>query len=133
MHPLSRGIAFADPGVQPAIDPNYFANPADTSPLKDVVRKQVAPTPEQSATDEALFEYIKENCNTVYHPLGAAAMLPREMIDPELKVYGTQSVDASVIPFELSAHIQGTVYAITEKARTGLLCSPVCIVVNNIC
>ncbi len=66
-----------------------------TSPLSDVVRKQVAPSPEQSATDEALVEYIKNNCNTVYHPLGSAAMLPQEdggVVSPELKVYGTANL-----------------------------------------
>ncbi|EIW60103.1 GMC oxidoreductase [Trametes versicolor FP-101664 SS1] len=114
MHPLSRGsvhIVSADPKHPPAIDPNYFANPVDlemmlalikftlklyqTTPLCDVVRKQVAPSPEQSATDEALVKYIKDNCNTVYHPIGSAAMLPREdggVVSPDLRVYGTANL-----------------------------------------
>lgn len=66
-----------------------------TTPLCDVVRKQVAPSPEQSATDEALVKYIKDNCNTVYHPIGSAAMLPREdggVVSPDLRVYGTANL-----------------------------------------
>ena len=50
---------------------------------------------EESATDEALIEYIKNNCNTVYHPLGSAAMLPEEdggVVSPELRVYGTANL-----------------------------------------
>ncbi|KAJ8474322.1 hypothetical protein ONZ51_g7298 [Trametes cubensis] len=142
MHPLSRGsvhIASADPTAPPAIDPNYFSNPLDlemllailkftldkvykTSPFSDPVRKQVSPSPEECASDETLKEYIKNNCGCVYHPLGSASMLPREdggVVDPQLKVYGTANVrvvDASVIPMQLSAHTQATVYAIAEKA-----------------
>ncbi|KAI0332148.1 GMC oxidoreductase [Cubamyces sp. BRFM 1775] len=141
MHPLSRGsvhIASADPAAPPAIDPNYFSNPLDlemllailkftidkaykTSPFSDPVRKQVSPSPEECASDETLKEYIKNNCGCVYHPLGSASMLPREdggVVDPQLKVYGTANVrvvDASVIPIQLSAHTQATVYAIAEK------------------
>ncbi|KAI8989658.1 GMC oxidoreductase [Trametes punicea] len=142
LHPLSRGsvhIASPDPMEPPAIDPNYFSNPSDldmllnifkftldklykTSPFGDVVRKQISPRPEEADSDEALKEYIKNNCGCVYHPLGTASMLPREdggVVDPQLKVYGTANVrvvDASVIPLQLSAHTQATVYAIAEKA-----------------
>ncbi|KAI0819515.1 GMC oxidoreductase [Trametes gibbosa] len=142
LHPLSRGsahIVSADPKTPSAIDPNYMENPVDlemmlaamkftlkmyqSEPLRGVVRKQITPTPEQSATDEALIEYIKNNCATVFHPLGTAAMLPREdggVVSPRLQVYGTANlrvVDASVLPFQLSAHLQSTIYAIAEKVR----------------
>ncbi|KAI9057886.1 GMC oxidoreductase [Trametes sanguinea] len=142
LHPLSRGsvhLASSDPAAAPAIDPNYFANSLDldmllnafrftldqlykTSPFGDVVRKLVTPSPEDVASDAALKEYIKNNCGCVYHPLGSASMLPREdggVVDPQLKVYGAANVrvvDASVIPLEISAHTQATVYAIAEKA-----------------
>ncbi|KAJ6455583.1 glucose-methanol-choline oxidoreductase [Mycena vitilis] len=49
-------------------------------------------------------------------------MLPREdggVVGPSLKVYGTVNVsviDAPIIPINLSAHPQATLYAIAEKA-----------------
>ncbi|RDX56525.1 alcohol oxidase [Lentinus brumalis] len=141
MHPLSRGsvhVSSKDPKAPPAIDPNYFSNPVDmevllatvkfalklyeTSPIKDSVIGRIAPTAKDCASDEALVEYIKNGCGCVYHPLGTASMLPREdggVVDPELRVYGTANVrvvDASILPMELAAHIQATVYAVAEKA-----------------
>jgi choline dehydrogenase-like flavoprotein len=65
--------------------------------------------------------YIKANIATVFHPVGTAAMAPREIggvVDPELKVYGTKNlrvVDASVIPLQLGATPMSTIYAIAEK------------------
>lgn len=56
------------------------------------------------------------------HPLGTAAMMPRELggvVDAQLKVYGTENVrvvDASVMPFQVSGHVSSTIYAIAEKA-----------------
>ncbi|KAI1796448.1 alcohol oxidase [Ganoderma leucocontextum] len=141
MHPLSRGsvhIASADPTAPPAIDPNYLAHPQDlqmtlslvklalkvfeTKPLADDVRQLVAPSPEQASTDEGLIEHIKNSCSCVFHPVGTVSMLPREdggVVDPQLRVYGTANlrvVDASILPMQLSAHTQGTVYALAEKA-----------------
>ncbi|KAI0724007.1 alcohol oxidase [Cerioporus squamosus] len=142
MHPFSRGsvhISSADPKAPPAIDPNYFSNPLDLeillalikfalklydmSPIRESVVRRVAPTAEECSSDEALLEYIKNfGCGCIYHPLGTASMLPREdggVVDPELKVYGTANVrvvDASILPLEVAAHIQATVYAVAEKA-----------------
>ncbi|TFK84290.1 GMC oxidoreductase [Polyporus arcularius HHB13444] len=141
LHPLSRGsvhIASADPQAPPTIDPAYLSRPEDlevllaavkfslaffkTTALGDVVRKQLAPAPEVAASDDALRDYIKETCSCVYHPLGTAAMLPKQhggVVDPELKVYGTANlrvVDASILPMQIAAHTQATVYAIAERA-----------------
>ncbi|KAI0743801.1 GMC oxidoreductase [Daedaleopsis nitida] len=141
LHPLSRGsvhIASADPTAPPAIDPDYFSKQEDldvllaivkftikffeTSPFSDIVRSQVAPSPDITASDEALLEYIKNTCICVFHPVGTVSMLPKEdggVVDPELRVYGTANVrvvDASIIPLQIAAHSQATVYALAEKA-----------------
>ncbi|OSD00955.1 GMC oxidoreductase [Trametes coccinea BRFM310] len=141
-HPLSRGsvhIASADPLAPPAIDPNYFANDADltlvvrvvqaairlynTPPLSNHVKKLLLPPPDAIARgEEGLADYVRDNCGPVYHPVGTAAMMPREdggVVDPTLKVYGTSNlrvVDCSIIPLELSCHTQSIAYAIGEKA-----------------
>ncbi|KAJ3019429.1 hypothetical protein NUW54_g89 [Trametes sanguinea] len=116
----------------------YLSNPADlpvlaavlkfvlkayrTEPLEEAVRKQVAPSIEESASDEALAEYVKNTCASSYHPLGTAAMLPFEdggVVGPDLRIHGTANLrvaDASILPMQLSAHTQATVYAIAEKA-----------------
>ncbi|TFK85975.1 GMC oxidoreductase [Polyporus arcularius HHB13444] len=141
MHPLSRGtvhITSADPTAAPAIDPSYFSRPEDldvllasvkfslaffkTGPLADVVRTQAFPTPEEACSDDALKEYIKNTLGCVFHPVGTASMLPKEdggVVDSELRVYGTANVrvvDASILPLQIAAHTQATVYAIAEKA-----------------
>jgi hypothetical protein len=45
------------------------------------------------------------------------------VVDGTLKVHGTTNlrvIDASVLPFELAAHTQATVYAIAEMVRLAL-------------
>ena len=123
-HPLSRGtvhIASADPRAPPRIDPNYFGNEADldlyvhvvqyalkvleTEPLKRFVKELVMPRPETLEKGrEGLIEFIRENCRQVFHPVGTAAMMPREdggVVDSKLRVYGTRNlrvVSASFTP-----------------------------------
>ncbi|KAI0707691.1 GMC oxidoreductase [Earliella scabrosa] len=142
-HPFSRGsvhIASSDPKSPPAIDPNYLSNPLDveimlalvkfglkvyeTSPIREAIVRNFVPQAAADGTelsDDVLVEYIKNTCSCVFHPLGSASMLPREdggVVDPELRVYGTANVrvvDASILPMQIAAHIQATVYAVAEK------------------
>lgn len=116
MHPLSRGsvhIASADPLAPPAIDLNCFANEADldvlvhavefvlqkltkTAPLGGHVIQTVVPPKDLVAKGrEGLKEYARATCAPSFHPVGTAAMLPREdggVIDSKLKVYGTSNL-----------------------------------------
>ncbi|CZR59352.1 related to choline dehydrogenase and related flavoproteins [Phialocephala subalpina] len=75
-----------------------------------------------NATDAEWKEYIKGAFRSNFHPVGTAAMMPREkggVVDTSLKVYGTSNVrvvDASVLPFQVCGHLTSTLYAIAEKA-----------------
>lgn len=140
LHPFSRGsvhVQSADPTAPPAIDPGYLSNPVDleilaravqfsrklaqADPLKDSVVAFLRPDPSRESLDE-IKEYCKEALCPIYHPVGTAAMLPKEdggVVDSHLTVYGTKNlrvVDASVFPLELSAHLQSSLYGLAEKA-----------------
>ncbi|KAL0572987.1 hypothetical protein V5O48_008978 [Marasmius crinis-equi] len=142
--PLSRGyvhITSADPADKVEVNPRYLSVESDFEmlvgllklgtklysfpPLSDSVKGLVFPSlPEdESKRDQALREYVRSACLSGVHPLGTAALMPRELggvVDEKLKVYGTLNlrvVDLSVVPIMLSTHPQTTVYAIAEKAR----------------
>ncbi|KAF3939091.1 hypothetical protein ABW19_dt0210004 [Dactylella cylindrospora] len=140
MHPFSKGHVHIDPtnpSGPPVIDPNYLANQYDkesltqtvkylrkiasTAPLKDIIVAEYEPGKEIS-TDKQVENYAIDTVGSLWHPLGTCAMLPKSkngVVDSNLKVYGTTNlrvVDASVIPVQLSAHVQTAVYGIAERA-----------------
>lgn len=140
MHTLSRGnvhINASNPRGSPIIDPRYLSNEYDlqaviaatklnrkiasTAPMKDIVESEYEPS-SAVKTDEDWKQFALNHTLTIYHPLGSCAMLPKEdggVVSPELKVYGTSNlrvVDASVIPVQLSAHVQTAIYGIAERA-----------------
>ncbi|KAJ2932023.1 hypothetical protein H1R20_g5072, partial [Candolleomyces eurysporus] len=90
-------------------------------PLAAIQAKELAPGP-STKTDVQIADYGRQHAGTVFHPLGTAAMLPREkggVVDHKLRVYGTKNlrvVDASIIPVQIGAHPMATIYAIAEKA-----------------
>lgn len=63
------------------------------------------------------------------HPIGTCGMggdrgIERGVVDERLRVYGVKAlrvVDASVMPLQISAHLQATVYAIAEKGASMVL------------
>ncbi|WYZ37838.1 hypothetical protein EsH8_II_001344 [Colletotrichum jinshuiense] len=142
LHPLSRGtieIDTADPFFkEPVVDYRALSNPADVDIQVEFIRftrKYFLETslvefgPEERApganltTFEALSAAIRAQVSpTTFHPVGTAAMLPRELggvVDEKLLVYGVKGlsvVDASVQPDLPGAYTQQTVYAVAEKA-----------------
>jgi choline dehydrogenase len=65
--------------------------------------------------------FVRENCSTLFHPCGTAAMGtgPDAVVDPALSVYGVAGLrvaDASVIPVIPSCNTQAPVIAIAERA-----------------
>jgi choline dehydrogenase-like flavoprotein len=131
-----------------SIDPQYFAGPhgaldlelalhahrfaatiCATPPLASILRAQVWPPPEDNSDDEALRSWLRRVATTDWHPVGTCAMGGRGgaragVVDARLRVYGVEGLrvaDASVMPLQISAHLQATVYAIAEKAAAMIL------------
>ncbi|KAJ3572934.1 hypothetical protein NP233_g2760 [Leucocoprinus birnbaumii] len=141
LHPFSRGsvhITSTDPFTHPSIDLSALDNEFDfqvllkglklirkvfteTKAFGDVIAKEVAPG-SMGDTDEGLEKYMRSGLMTIFHPMGTAAMMKREdrgVVDERMRVYGVDRlriVDASILPFQVGAHLQATVYALAEKA-----------------
>ncbi|KAH7371386.1 GMC oxidoreductase-like protein [Pyrenochaeta sp. MPI-SDFR-AT-0127] len=141
LHPLSRGtvrLNLTNPFSQPLLDYRSGTNPVDfdlhLAHLKflrrmldtDVMRKYGTLETSPGAkvqSDEALIEHIKDSMTLSFmHPCCTAAMLPRSLggvVGPDLRVHGTTGLrvaDMSILPFQISAHLSATAYAVGEKA-----------------
>lgn len=131
----------------PTIDPRYYgggggavdfdvmvqcARFADTicrtEPLARLVRSRVSPPP-AVASEDAWRSWVRDQTVSDWHPVGTCAMGGRRgidggVVDARLRVYGVQRlrvIDASVMPLQISAHLQATVYAIAEKGASLIL------------
>ncbi|KAM5343757.1 hypothetical protein ACJ41O_012294 [Fusarium nematophilum] len=145
MHPMSRGSVHINPDAptgKPVIDLKYFDNEydlraiiegakfarkvAETEPLRSVWEVETEPGPEVT-TDEQFRDFAVNTVNSFYHPVGTCAMLPKKdggVVDSDLKVYGTKNlrvVDASIIPIQISGHIQTAVYGVAETAAKKII------------
>ncbi|KAK4505507.1 hypothetical protein PRZ48_003470 [Zasmidium cellare] len=147
-YPFSRGSIHAksaDPNEAPVIDPQYYENEGqidreiqlhaagfgqkilETEPLKSFVKGRVWPPPGVSKAEWN--DWIVGNTTTDWHPVATCAMGGKEgkeggVVDERLRVYGVKGlrvVDASVMPLQISAHLQATVYAIGEKGADLIL------------
>ncbi|KAI1451730.1 GMC oxidoreductase [Annulohypoxylon moriforme] len=125
----------------PIIDPGYYSGPhgeldldvmiqgirfADkicrSAPLSDVVHSRVFP-PSSVESDDELRDWAIKNTSTDWHPVGTCGMggsggIRSGVVDDRLRVYGVKRLrvaDASIMPLQISAHLQATVYAIAEK------------------
>lgn len=122
-----------------------------TKPLSDIILSRVFPpldptpnTHHQEAGKKGAVEFapwICDNTITDWHPVGTCAMgrdphTPSTnapinthidngfVVNGRLQVYGVRGLrvaDASVMPLQISAHLQSTVYAIGEKGATMIL------------
>lgn len=140
--PLSRGcLQIVSPSIadQPVIELNYFSDPAgydmDTmiyglrrareiatlEPLSDLLGNEIFPGPDVQA-DGALEQYVRETCETVYHPAGTCKIGdvedPLAVVTPSLKVRGISNLriaDASVFPTMITVNINNSVMMVAEK------------------
>ncbi len=139
LRPASRGtlrLASADPTAAPAIDPNFFGDPADMAllirgfrQLRRILQQPALATfggrelPALAAaqSDAQIEDYIRSNSDTEYHPVGSCRMGPGplDVVDHQLRVRGLQGlrvVDASVMPRIVSGNTNAPVIMIAEKA-----------------
>ncbi|KZL76326.1 glucose oxidase [Colletotrichum tofieldiae] len=142
LHPLSRGtieIDTSDPFFKdPVVDYRALSNPADIDIQVEFIRftrkyfletslTEFAPVETVPGANVTSFEGLSAAVRaqvspTTFHPVGTAAMLPRELggvVDETLLVYGVKGlsvVDASIQPDLPGAYTQQTVYAVAEKA-----------------
>ncbi|SPO04930.1 related to alcohol oxidase [Cephalotrichum gorgonifer] len=142
LHPVSRGTVRLDPSdpyfSEPEVDYRALSNPADLEVEVEFVKftrryftetrmadyGAVEARPGGAVrTDEEMAAYARANVSpSTFHPVGTAAMLPRELggvVDEGLRVYGVKRlsvVDASVMPDLPGAYTQHTTFAIAEKA-----------------
>jgi choline dehydrogenase-like flavoprotein len=138
LHPLSRGsihITSSNPLDAPTIDPRYYSHPLDRTvmktaykwldklaeqePVKSQLRARVDPVPNN---DEEFWAHVQKKTESVKHLAGTCAL--GKVVDGLLKVKGVQGlriVDASVMPIQVSAHTQATVYGIAERAAELIL------------
>lgn len=91
-----------------------FNNPVEIAPGHSVLPL--------NATDAQYRVFFNSSGAPVWHGIGTAAMMSRELggvIDPQMIVYGTSNlrvVDASAVPFEVNGHPTATIYTMAEKA-----------------
>ncbi|MFN3596336.1 MAG: GMC family oxidoreductase [Rubricoccaceae bacterium] len=126
----------ADPFEAPLIDPGYLADPADVQTLVEGVRlaRQIAHQPAlrvlagdeltpgpAARTDAEIAAYVRQTCETLYHPVGTCRMGPDEdaVVDVRLRVQGVEGlrvVDASVMPRIPNGNTNAPVLMIAERA-----------------
>ncbi|MGQ0533053.1 MAG: choline dehydrogenase [Caulobacteraceae bacterium] len=138
LRPESRGavtLASRNPFDPPAIDPRYLAEEVDRRTMRDSVRivrdmvKQPALDLYRGAefkpgdhirTDSEIDAWIRQNAETIYHPVGAVRMGAdaKAPLDEELRVRGIDSlrvIDASVMPTLIGGNTNAPTIMIAEK------------------
>ena len=131
---LLSGPTMAD---KPIINLNYFSDASDldllrralrftrkigeTAAMRGLCKAEVHPGP-QVQSDNEWNAYIRDVCETVYHPCCTAAI--GKVVTPDLKVMGVGNLyiaDASVFPALITVNINGAVMMTAEKAADCIL------------
>ena len=142
----SRGsihIKSADPAEPPAITFNFLSSEPDrtgllvamrkarelmsTPPIADITGEEIAPGIAYQ-TDEELLEWVRNNAETTYHPVGTCKMGndPMAVVDDQLRVRGLTGLrvaDASIMPTLTSGNTNAPSIMIGEKCSAMILAS----------
>jgi len=140
LRPESLGsihIRSKDPKAQPAIRFNFLADKIDQDAMVGgfrLIRRIVDAAPMdglrgeefspglQVSSDEQILDYIRNNSQTAYHPVGTCRMGPagsRTVVDDRLKVHGLEGLriaDASIFPTMPSGNTNAPSIMVGEKA-----------------
>ena len=134
-------IKSADPAEPPAIRFNFLSAEMDrtgilhamrkgrelmaASPIAEIVGEEIAPGAAYK-TDEELLEWVRNNAETTYHPIGTCKMGSDTMavVDDQLRVHGIKGLrvaDASIMPTLTSGNTNAPSIMIGEKCAAMIL------------
>ena len=97
-----------------------------TAPIMDKLQVSELKPGAMETSDEQLLDWIKENGETTYHPVGTCKMGndPNAVVNQELKVHGINALrvaDASIMPTLISGNTNAPSIMIGEKAADLIL------------
>ena len=139
LRPKSRGhiaLHSARPNDPPRIYANYLSHPDDRATMIEALRLarrvfnavpfqphnggEMFPGPDVES-DEQMLAYIRQNAETIYHPIGSCKMGSDDMavVDARLRVHGIQGLrvaDASIMPTLVGGNTNAPSMMIGEKA-----------------
>jgi choline dehydrogenase len=134
-------IKSSDPVEAPAIRFNFLSAEMDrtgilyamrkgrelmaASPIAEIVGEELAPGADYQ-TDEELLEWVRNNAETTYHPIGTCKMGSDTMavVDDQLRVHGIKGLrvaDASIMPTLTSGNTNAPSIMIGEKCAAMIL------------
>jgi choline dehydrogenase-like flavoprotein len=139
LRPKSRGhigLKSNDPFAAPLIEPNYLSHDDDVAELLAALKlgRRIMRSMEgaeidpggKTNSDAQLIEYIRNNAETIYHPVGTCKMGQDNMavVDDRLRVHGITNLrvaDASIMPRLIGGNTNAPTMAIGEKAARMIL------------
>jgi choline dehydrogenase len=149
LQPESRGrieLRSKNPVDAPHIDARYLSDPAGSDlrtliagvkyaqrilkshALREYVGSALEPGPDVES-DAALADFIREQAETLYHPIGTCRMGADEdaVVDASLRVHGLEGlrvIDASIMPRIVRGHTHAGAVMIAERAADLVIRSP---------